>query len=357
MKLNLWLTILVIALLLLFVGAVLSTHNWDPNAFVMEGTLYGRGDPNGTIGYDGQFVYYIASDPFGAVSKIDDPAYRYQRILYPILAWILSLGGNQNMLPWVMLLINLLAASGSFILLSEYLSIKGLHAWRAVAFLFSAGMMISLRADLNEPLAILLALAGLVLIYHKKWVFAGLAFALGILAKEIVVVFVIGTVVWLLFEKKTRTALLLTVLSLLPAVLWGLFLTSWLGQSPLSADQAAMEILPFYGLLFIGVSPAKIMIILWVALPAILFGLVGSLDFLKRQHSLELFIVLMNVGLLAFMPRMTWYNFAGALRAVLGLCAISLVYTTVRWPRLGHWLGVYWMSSGLILLYPLIFVP
>ena len=49
----------------------------------------------GSVGYDGQFYYYIAHDPFilgQSYNHIDFPAYRYQRIIYPLTAWLLSFG-------------------------------------------------------------------------------------------------------------------------------------------------------------------------------------------------------------------------------------------------------------------------
>src|SRR5947209_4900533 len=47
------------------------------------------------VGYDGRFNYYIARDPLlhsGPPTYFDDAAYRYQRILYPLLAAVLALG-------------------------------------------------------------------------------------------------------------------------------------------------------------------------------------------------------------------------------------------------------------------------
>ena len=40
-------------------------------------------------GYDGQFYYVLAQDPWhaAAAGSIDLPAYRHVRILYPALAW------------------------------------------------------------------------------------------------------------------------------------------------------------------------------------------------------------------------------------------------------------------------------
>ena len=46
----------------------------------------------GKAGYDGQFNYAIAADPLHASPALDVPAYRYQRILYPLLVRALALG-------------------------------------------------------------------------------------------------------------------------------------------------------------------------------------------------------------------------------------------------------------------------
>jgi hypothetical protein len=299
-----------LVLLLFFAGSVLIAHEGDVTTFIMIGSVFQQGNPEGKYGYDGQFAYYIASDPSEAPGKIDDPAYRYQRILYPFLAWLISFGGKQSLLPWVMLMINILAVAVSIGLLGEILAERGVPPWHALAYLFSAGLLISLRADLNEPLAVLWALLGMILAYKKKWLLAGLSFALGILAKEIAVTFALGVVMWLFFERRFRVGLVLLATSLLPAILWGIFLTAWLGHSPLGADQAAMEIVPFYGLLFIGISPAKVVILLWVAVPAIVYGLVGTFDLFKGRDTLEVFVLLAGVALIAFMPRLTWYNAA-----------------------------------------------
>jgi hypothetical protein len=335
----------------------LVSHNWDAKAFIMMGERFRDLNYAGDLGYDGQFVYYIASDPLNASVHIDEAAYRYQRILYPFLAWLFSFGGQEASLPWVMLLINILVIAVSIGLLAGILTDKGVPSWQALVYLFSAGLLISLRADLNEPLAILFALAGMLLCYKNKWFWAGVSFALGILAKEIAATFALGAAVWLLFERRFRDGMVLLATSLLPAILWGILLTAWLGQTPLGAEQAAMETLPFFGLLFIGISPARVIILLWVAIPAILFGLLGAFDLLRGRTTLGVFVLLANVALIAFMPRLTWYNAAGALRAAVGLVAVSLVYTASRWPRLVPWIGAYWVTSGLAMIPMLVSGP
>ena len=64
----------------------------------------------GSVGYDGQFYYYIAHDPFilgQSHDHIDSPAYRYQRIIYPLTARLLSFG-QPGLIPWMMVAVNLL---------------------------------------------------------------------------------------------------------------------------------------------------------------------------------------------------------------------------------------------------------
>src|SRR5690606_40616249 len=85
----------------------------SPLALVTLGTRFSDGDlqgETGTEGYDGQFVYYIARDPGDAERFLDVPAYRFQRILLPILGRVLAFGQN-DLLPWSLLLINLGRAS------------------------------------------------------------------------------------------------------------------------------------------------------------------------------------------------------------------------------------------------------
>ena len=98
-------------MIVLFVAGIylinaLSSRQWDPMAFVLVGGQFDNRVQNNSLGYDGQFVYQIGRDPLNGWRYVDVPAYRYQRILYPILARVLSLG-NSTVLPWTLILINL----------------------------------------------------------------------------------------------------------------------------------------------------------------------------------------------------------------------------------------------------------
>ena len=89
--------------------------------FIMAGHTYTHRAqlPRGVLlvpsaGYDGQFYYRLALDPVNwnrtAFGITMDQSYRYTRIGYPILAWLVSLGQHQ-FVPVALVAINLIAVA------------------------------------------------------------------------------------------------------------------------------------------------------------------------------------------------------------------------------------------------------
>ena len=68
-----------------YLALTLAAHGGDPMAFVIVGTRFDPGLPDGSMGYDGQFAYQMTLDPLNGWQRLNPPAYRYQRILYPAL--------------------------------------------------------------------------------------------------------------------------------------------------------------------------------------------------------------------------------------------------------------------------------
>src|SRR6476646_4375370 len=62
-------------------------------------------------GYDGQFFYFMALDPRHSPSYMDEPTYRYSRVVYPFLVRAVTLG-RPAAIPWGLLLVNLAAVAG-----------------------------------------------------------------------------------------------------------------------------------------------------------------------------------------------------------------------------------------------------
>jgi hypothetical protein len=116
-----------------------------------------------TRGYDGQFALFIALDPAHAKGAVDDPAYRYSHVLYPMAARGLALG-DDNLVSAALLVVNLLAAFFGTLALGLILRRHRSSPALAVLFGLFAGALVSFDRDLNDLLAYaLVALAALAL--------------------------------------------------------------------------------------------------------------------------------------------------------------------------------------------------
>ena len=112
-------------------------------------------------GFDGQFYYAIARDPWHKQDEraIVLPGYRHQRILYPALGWLLS-GGDGKKLLWALPAVNLMAFGALAGLGAVFATRFGRNPWWGffLPLMVNAGTP-ALR-DLTDPLATL-ALFGL----------------------------------------------------------------------------------------------------------------------------------------------------------------------------------------------------
>jgi hypothetical protein len=152
-----------------------------------------------TAGYDGQFVYRLALDPWTATGtehgiRLDNPAYRQQRIATPVLAWILAL------LPGVSTVLALVLVNAAALVVAAWYASRlaldaGRHPGWGLLLAFPACMPISLGRDLTEPLAWAGLLAGLWYVRGRRWPAAAAALTVAVLARETSLVVVGGLLV------------------------------------------------------------------------------------------------------------------------------------------------------------------
>jgi hypothetical protein len=146
-----------------------------------------------TYGYDGQFFYRLALNPvnFSHIAygiRVDKP-YRYMRIGYPWLTWLVSFG--QHVLVPVMLVVINIAAIGAMGYLGAMFARRGgRHALAGLVLPAYFGLITSLSRDTAEPLAAACLLAGLLAIRARRPLRAGLILAYGALTRETVMVVV-----------------------------------------------------------------------------------------------------------------------------------------------------------------------
>ena len=121
-----------------------------------------------TVGYDGQFALFIARDPVHAHRYLDDPVYRLDRILYPVLSRALALG-QPGAIPVTLLVVNILAVLAGTFCLALFLISHGASPWLALLLGLSPAVFVGVDRDLNEPLAFALVIAALLLVDSGRW--------------------------------------------------------------------------------------------------------------------------------------------------------------------------------------------
>jgi len=299
-------------------------------------------------GYDGQFSFYIALDPTRARPYIDGPSYRYERILYPMLARFTALEQPAAM-PWTLLIINWLACGGGVLALAAWLRRKGASPWLAAIYGLYPGMLVAIQCDLTEPLAYGLVALGVYLFDfggRRGVIASAVAFALAALTRETTLLFPILYGVSILGARpganphrelatRIRHALGFLAVSCLPFTLWLILDYSWLGvphTEPLSP-------VPLSGLFSPGLSlPLRSLEFVCVALPALLFSAVALPALRRRDGRLERLCLLANTAMMVvFSAGVVWAGYASISRqGIAVVLAALLCLPYVRAPAIGR---------------------
>lgn len=180
--------------------------------FIMAGHVYsGRAKlPHVPLqGYDGQFYYRFALNPFNwhrtAYGITIDHSYRYTRLGYPLVAWLLSLG-QHHLVPVVLVVINLICVAVVGWLGGRFARESGRHALWGLLFVAYFGLVISVGRDTAEPLADACMLGGLLAYRHARYVLAALLIAYGVVTNEPILVLAIAIALTRLYAMYRRQA-------------------------------------------------------------------------------------------------------------------------------------------------------
>ncbi|MGI6375510.1 MAG: hypothetical protein ACOX3S_05820 [Anaerolineae bacterium] len=188
---------LVLALYLAFFGARLAARAGDVSGFVWAGDRFtdpATVAPHLSVlpdsdGYDGQFYYRLAIEPFtnvrtdNGVSFDRNPAYRQQRILYPLLAHLLSLG-QPRLVPAALVVVNLISVAALGWCAGALAQTWGRHALEGLLVALYPGLLLTFDLDLAEILSSALLTATLFLLARQRHALATLTLCLAVLAKE-----------------------------------------------------------------------------------------------------------------------------------------------------------------------------
>ena len=266
-----WLTptLIVTVLCLIYVSGALIQSNGDPMTFVLLGTRFSEGNPAGTEGYDGQFAYQIAVNPSGASPYIDVPAYRYQRVLYPLVARLLAFG-QPVWVPWTLIIVNIIAIGVGTWIVELLLVDFRVSRWYALTYGLYGGQFLALRTDMNEPLAYTLVVVAIWAWARNRRVWAIIAFGLATLTKETTLVFLAAYMLYTLHSRQWRWFIGLG-LAAIPFLMYQVFLWQWLGAFGVGSGGAgatSFSLIPLGGWMSIaGVHIGAFLLISLIVLP------------------------------------------------------------------------------------------
>jgi len=206
-----------------------------------------------TYGYDGQFFYRLAVNPFNlahtAYGITMDQPYRYMRIGYPAVTWLLSLG-QQFLIPVMLVVVNIAAIGAIGYLGGIFARDSGRHAAWGLLFTAYSGLLTSLSRDTAEPLAAACLLAGLLAVRGRRPVLAAFFLAYGALTRETVMVAVAAIAAMRVIGIARRTQRpgrddLAWVVPGVAFVAWQVVVKAATGSIPLLADGGRNAGTPF----------------------------------------------------------------------------------------------------------------
>ena len=355
-----WPTVIVFLVLVGFVIFRLSSKDWDPAQIAELGTMFQYGDPKGTEGYDGQFAYYIAQnpDPEEVSSQLDVPAYRYQRILYPILARLMGFG-NSDWIPWTLILINFISHIAATLLLSGFLAGKQLPTRYALVYGLWVGIVIGVGTDLYEPLCYALLIAAIVFRDRDKLGRSNLFLLLALFTKETAIPFWVACWIADILRKRSKSEIFK---GLLPGIIyagWQVWLHTKFGSFGLASGGAmatSFEFLPYGGFIRIisaGINVFILFVILFV--PTIilpnLWGTISSARaLLKKDFHFQNWILFVNTLFITFLPFSTFREPLGLVRVASGLITALIFYSVHRHLRRPLNYAMFWIFLLVILI-------
>lgn len=153
---------LFIGIIVLFVVARFSFGGFNFSRFIVAGSDFVQADtehPNLIInegqGYDGQFFYRYAHDPLNFEKTahgvtVDHIEYRVQRTLYPTIAFLLSFCGNEKLIPFVLVLLNVLGFIGILLVSLKICGYFSSNRTLSLLTLFLFGAFMALARDTSE---------------------------------------------------------------------------------------------------------------------------------------------------------------------------------------------------------------
>lgn len=203
-------------------------------------------------GYDGIWFYRLAINPFTSVQaahgiRIDNPPYRQQRVMYPLIVWLLSFG-QVTWIPWLLVIVNIIAAAVMAGFAGAFAKRFGLNALWGVIVPLYPGFVLTFSRDLAEIVTAAFAMGAIWAIASRRNITAALLLTAAVLTREptLLLAFALAAA-WLierLLHRERRIGAITFSVPIVVYTVWQFFLAIRWGVSPLRAGAPARA-LPF----------------------------------------------------------------------------------------------------------------
>ncbi len=179
----------------------------------------------GEVGYDGQMYLTIALDPWlrhpGSRASLDNPRFRYRRILFPLLGHLLGVG-QPRLIPYALVALNAACMVGLVAVATSLRRGTNESQWNDLFTLVSPGHWCALLLTTADLLAALFLLLSLVSFERRRYGRTALWYAAAALTHETMLVVIGALALPLLAARRWRDAALL-LSGALPALAWNVF--------------------------------------------------------------------------------------------------------------------------------------
>jgi len=200
-------------------------------------------------GYDGQFYRLAAHDPFnrkGYSQYMDNPVYRRQRVLVPLLAWTAALGRP----AWTDAAY--IAVINGFVFIGVWLCARLARSWArhpawGVAFLVMPATLNSLDRMLPD-LALLAAMSGFLLWRGRRPAVAWACVTAAVLVRDLGLLVLAGAIAEAGWRRRWIQALAYATAAF-PAYFWWTYCSGMSGPASSRSPSGWLGSAPFYGFL------------------------------------------------------------------------------------------------------------
>ncbi|MDJ0601843.1 MAG: hypothetical protein QNJ37_23730 [Crocosphaera sp.] len=181
----------------------------------------------GEIGYDGQQFLSLAFDPFlqnpETINSLDHPIYRYRRILYPLISYLLGFG-NPNLIPYIMVGINAISIILIVAITNLYFQDDNISKFHSLFTLCIPGVWMVLSLGTADLFSSVFLMASFYCYRYQKYKLTALFISLGCLTRETLLIVWFALFLTSLIQRKFKQIQYL-LYGLIPPILWTVYIS------------------------------------------------------------------------------------------------------------------------------------